>query len=108
MRAMDKRGRTSDQCLSAEELKARGSDSRFYPLPFSPPHPRPEALQPHHSLRRSDLGTSTNEVREFCFHRAYRFQPSTTQPSQDYNTQRAPPRRGAEPEFQVLGESEDS
>ncbi|XP_004768018.1 transcriptional protein SWT1 isoform X3 [Mustela putorius furo] len=51
--------------------------------------PFPEALRRHHSLRRNVSGTATNEVREFCFHGASRFQPSTKEAKQDYNTQGA-------------------
>ncbi|XP_032718520.1 transcriptional protein SWT1 isoform X2 [Lontra canadensis] len=51
--------------------------------------PFPEALRRHHSLRRNVSGTATNEVREFCFHGAFRFQPSTKEAKQDYNTQGA-------------------
>ena len=39
---------------------------------------------------------ASNEVREFRFHRASLFQPSTTEPNQNYNTQRAPRSLGAE------------
>lgn len=51
--------------------------------------PFPEALRRHHSLRRNVSGTATNEVREFCFHGASRFQASTKEAKQDYNTQGA-------------------
>lgn len=68
--------------------------------------PFPEALRRHHSLRRNVSGTASNEVREFCFHGASPFQPSTKEAHQDYNTQGAARHPGgwggAQPAFQAL------
>ncbi|KAJ8794809.1 hypothetical protein J1605_018802 [Eschrichtius robustus] len=54
----------------------------------------PETLRRQPRLRRSGLGTASNEVREFRFRGASPSQASTTESSQDYNTQGAPRRLG--------------
>ena len=54
----------------------------------------PKTLRRQPRLRRSGLGTASNEVREFRFRGASPSQASTTESSQDYNTQGAPRRLG--------------
>lgn len=66
--------------------------------------PFPEALRRHHSLRRNVSGTASNEVREFCFHGASPFQPSTEEANQNYNTQGAARQLGRNGSSQSLVE----
>lgn len=54
----------------------------------------PETLRRQPRLRRSGLGTPSNEVREFHFRGASPSQASTTESSQNYSTQGAPRRTG--------------